>query len=271
MRGLAASIEAHRSGRDSMSLQGELSASSLASSSSPSISTFPAPPSKARECAGLKPGPGVQFKHGLAEASQAAASIEAHLIGRDSMWWQGEKFASSLASSGSSSSSDGSQSWRDPDLSAFLDRVIGGSGPTQGAEILAGHRDVSDRWPALAPATRPGMAQQPHRAGARASARAAPVEKSVESQLPKGRAAVAKASGCRPRAQQAETELGPGDWDIEGDHGSESTKADSSDCQSDLSMSEKHSGDASKRSDVSSDCSEGTTRARPRAKVIVSL
>jgi len=152
-------------------------------------------------------------------------------------------------------------------------RVIGGSGPTQGAEILAGHRDWSDRWPASAPATRPGRAQQPPRAGARASARAAPVAKSVESQLPKGRAAVAKAqaSGCRPRAQQAETELGPGDWDIEGDHGSESTKADSSDCQSDLSMSEKHSGDASKRSDVSSDCSEGTTRARPRAKVIVSL
>jgi len=268
MRGLAASIEAHRSGRDSMSLQGELSASSLASSSSPSISTFPAPPSKARECAGLKPGPGVQFKHGLAEASQAAASIEAHLIGRDSMWWQGEKFASSLASSGSSSSSDGSQSWRDPDLSAFLDRVIGGSGPTQGAEILAGHRDLSDRWP---PATRPGRARRPPRAGARAVARAALVAKSVEFQLPKGRAAVAKASGCKPWAQQAETELGPGDWDIEEDDGSESTRADSSECQSDLSMSEKHSGDSPKRSDVSSDCLEGTTRARPRAKVIVSL
>jgi len=208
--------------------------------------------------------PGVQFKPGLAEASQIAASIEAHR--------RGELSASSLGSS-SSSSSDGSESWRDPDLSAFLDGVIGGSGPTQGAEILAWHRHrgLSDRWPALAPAARPSRAHQPPRARARAGARAAPVAKSVESQLPKGRAAVAKASGCKPWAQQAETELGPGDWDIEEDDGSESTRADSSECQSDLSMSEKHCGDPSKCSDVSSDCPEGTTPARPRAKMIVSL
>merc|ERR1719474_2012364 len=109
----------------------------------------------------------------------------------------------------------------------------------------------------MAPAARPGGAHQPPRA--------APVAKSV------AKAAVAKASGRKPWAQQAETELGPGDWDIEEDDGSESTRADSSECQSDLSMSEKHCGDSSKGSDVSSDCLEGTTPARPRAKVIVSL